>query len=231
MKYLGKKEVSIVDCIEDHKIYPRHSTDKVRTSEYTTAMRSGIEFPPIKVEKSSMKIVDGWHRTDAHLIVKHEKFIVEFYSFDDAADLIWWSIHWNAQHGLKLTQHDQAKCINMARGVGLGEDKIAAALCITVDKITKMEVQRIRIETVSGQPAEVKRVISDITKTTVTPEQLLAQKPFNAMGAGYNIARSTDALKYNLVPINAYYIKAIEELESECSKWLENNKDKLASGQ
>ena len=231
MKLIKKTKMKIADITMDNLIYPRQCTDRMRVSEYVTAKKAGAVFPPVRVCNKTHKLADGWHRVESDKVIKNEEIDVELYSFENEAELIWWSINWNAQHGLKLSPYDTARCLNLGRGVGLSDDQIAQALCMTIDKIVKMEKSRIRIDSVSGRPVEVKRVLSGITSDTVTPEQLQAQKPFNAMRADYSLDRSIDALRYNLIPANEFYIERVVLLEQECQKWLEVNGLKQASNQ
>jgi hypothetical protein len=231
LKLLKKVKMKISELILNYDIYPRHDVDRVRVNEYVTAMQSGAVFPPVRIDSENKWVVDGFHRFTAYQKLKVEEIEVETYKFDNQAELIWWSINWNAQHGLKLTQHDQARCINIGRDMGLSDNQIAQALCITIDKITKMEKERIRIDSGTGRPVEVKKVIANITSDTVTQGQLDAQKPFNAMGASYHIKRAYDTLRFGLLPVNESSISDVELLGQECEKWLEQHGLKGVSNQ
>jgi hypothetical protein len=223
MKLLKTKKMNIVDVIADWVIYPRHDVDRVRVNEYSIAMQTGAIFPPIRVDSTSKKIADGFHRLEAYKKNKVEQIDVELYEFQDEAELIWWSINWNAQHGLKLTKYDTGRCLNIGREYGLSDEKIAQALCMTIDKIYSMEKERVRINIDTGKPVEVKKVISNITSTHVTPEQIKAQKPFNAMGATYTIERACDVLICNLLQTSERTINDVIKLEKACQEWLEIN--------
>jgi len=229
MKLVKKCKMKITDIILDYNIYPRHEVERLRVNEYYNSLQAGAKFPPIIICADTKRIADGFHRTEMYKKAKVEVIEVEMYKFENEAELIWWSINWNAQHGLKLTKYDTGRCLNIGREYGLSDEKIAQALCMTVDKIYSMERDRIRINSDTGKPVEVKKVISNITSTHVTSEQMRVQKPFNAMGADYNIKRSIDTLVYNLLPANENSINDVKKLEIACRNWLETNELKRAN--
>lgn len=228
MKLVKKTKMEIADINMDYLIYPRQTVDRVRVNEYASAIQSGAKFPPVRICEKTHKVADGFHRIEAYKKLKMEAISVELYTFENEQDLIWHSIFWNAQHGLSLSKYDQSRCINLGREYGISDEHIATALCITIEKITKMERERIRFEEGTGKPVEVKKVISNITSTHVTSEQIRAQKPFNAMPAEYNIKRSIDALICNLLPLNENNISDVKKLEDACHNWLEQSSVKVS---
>jgi hypothetical protein len=224
VKYIKTENIKISDLIMDWNIYPRHEVDRVRLGKYYDAMQAGVEFPPIIIDAKTKKIIDGFHRTEAFKKLKYDEITAEFYEFESDAEMVFWGISWNAQHGLTLSQYDQSRCLNIGRDYGLTDEQIANALCITIDKITKMEKSRIRINVNTGRPVEIKRVLASITSETVTQKQINVQKPFNCMSAGYYIKRACDVLKHGLLQTNEVNIADVELLSKECAKWLKANR-------
>lgn len=229
MQVIEKCTMNIADIILDYNIYPRHEVEQLRVNEYCNSLKAGAKFPPVIICSDTKRVADGFHRVSMYKKCKVEEIEVEKVKFNDEPELIWWSINWNAQHGLKLTRYDQTRCLNIGREYGLSDDRIAQALCMTVDKIYSMEKARVRINEDTGKPVEVKKVIANITTTTVSQKQVDVQKPFNAMGADYQIKRAIDVLKHNLLPYNETTSELVKELHASCKAWIDANKLKKAN--
>lgn len=224
MKYIKTEKINISDLIMDWNIYPRHEESSVKVTEYFNALQAGAVFPPIRVDNETQKVVDGFHRLRVHKRAKLDEIEAEFYSFESEAEMVFWGIRWNVQHGLRLSRYDQSRCLNIGRIYGLDDGEIAEALCLTIDKITKLEADRVRLHADTKMPIEVKKIVADITTDTVTQKQINAQKKFNAMGAEYHIKRAYDTLKHGFLVVNELNIDLVERLSEECGNWLSVNR-------
>lgn len=231
MKFIKTEKVNRLTLVRDWDFYPRHDIDSTHVGDLVEAMKSGSKIPPLEADIKTKKLLDGWHRDKGYDKLKIDEVEVNFYEFEDDKEMLWWAIHWNAQHGMLLSQHDRTRCLNFGREKGLTDIEISRALVISVDRIQKMEIQRVRFLGPTRTPVEVKRVLSDITKDTVTQEQFTAQKPFNAMRADYSIERSIDALRGNLLPVDVNNISRVRKLQTACEEWLAKNDLKDVSGQ
>jgi ParB-like chromosome segregation protein Spo0J len=58
--------VPVDDIIFDPHIYPRLSPSTVTIEQYADAMTAGDIFPPVKIEPETNRIIDGYHRWQAH---------------------------------------------------------------------------------------------------------------------------------------------------------------------
>jgi hypothetical protein len=135
---MGEDVVSVpcASLIFDWGIWPRHEANSV---DYTNVMRmvdaikAGIELPPIIVDKKTMRIVDGFHRTKAHEKVYGEsakiRAIMREYKSDK--DVFVDAVALNARQGLPLSPMDKAHVIIRAKELKLPMEVIARALGIT----------------------------------------------------------------------------------------------------
>lgn len=58
--------VSLETIVFDPKIYPRRSGSPATVSQYADAIAAGDVFPPIVLEPETNRLLDGWHRWQAH---------------------------------------------------------------------------------------------------------------------------------------------------------------------
>ncbi len=233
MKFIKTEKINRSILVRDWEFYPRHNIDSVHVNDLLEAFKSGAELPHMFAEIKTKRLVDGWHRDKVFDKLKMDEVDVDFYEFKNDAEMLWWAIHWNAQHGMLLTQHDRTRCLNFGRNKGLTDEDISRALVISVDRLHKMEVQRVRYINIGNKriSIEAKPVLSAISKNEVTQEQVNAQKPFNAMRPDYSIERSIDALNGNLLPVDERNIARVRKLETACGYWLSLHDIGTVSGQ
>jgi hypothetical protein len=85
-------------------------------NEYETALRAGDKFPPIIVVSDGEHnwVVDGWHRVEAMTRIDSNasvKAVVIRGSFDDA---VWHAARSNRTHGLRRSNADKVRSVNLA---------------------------------------------------------------------------------------------------------------------
>jgi len=139
MKHLESKEVNIAELVLDFNIYPRHTISDSTARKYQEAYSLGAEFPPVRVEARSMRVVDGFHRVAACTRNKSDTIKAELYEFEDDKDLLFWAMAWNSTHGQNLSEVDYARCYLIGTKAGMKPELIAEALSV---KITKLKHAR-----------------------------------------------------------------------------------------
>src|SRR5215831_19134644 len=100
------EKVPLQDLVLDRSIYPRgHAWPNLYTvSNYARAMRGGAEFPPIKADRVSRRVVDGWHRYHAAQEAYGEdaSFGVEWQDYANEQEILIDAIRLNVAHGAPL---------------------------------------------------------------------------------------------------------------------------------
>jgi hypothetical protein len=136
-RYVKLKAASLV---EDFNFYPRHSVDDYCVVDYAKAMEAGAIFPPVIVEKKSLRIVDGWKRTRAAL--KHggdgAEIEVEFRTYKNDGEMLLDAISLNTVHGQRIERYDLQRCAILGDQFGLSAEKLAAAMHVTPEHLEKI---------------------------------------------------------------------------------------------
>lgn len=90
----------------DASINPRSGLDQPTVDRYVDAIATGETLPPVKVERGTMRLLGGWHRHAAHLVLGLAE--IEAVEVDVPAGMTpkLYAAADNAEHGLPLVDHD-----------------------------------------------------------------------------------------------------------------------------
>lgn len=155
--------------VRDLTIYPRAQVDPYHVNELVEAYKSGSPIPPPLVERTTHRIVDGYHRiaawqklegVDATIDVLEKVYATE-------ADLIEEAILLNAAHGRALSVYDKARSIAIAKEAGISRERIATALHITRERVDELLLTRF-----SGDGEVLKRTTVHFAGRQMTPAQV-----------------------------------------------------------
>ncbi len=130
---MGTKQVKAIELILDWNLWPRHDAhglDSTNVTRMREALKAGVTLPPVIVNSSDMRVIDGFHRTRAHLqeFGDDAKMRVDMRVYESDADMFTDSIRYNAINGLPLSPKDRAHAILKARKFKIPMSAIAMAL-------------------------------------------------------------------------------------------------------
>lgn len=121
-----KIQMSLLVC--DFNIYPRGTkggVDKVLVGTYAQGMRSGAKFPPIDVDRKTKRIVDGWHRYEAHKrVVGDTPIRCRLFDFKSEEEMFLHAFRVNFHHGKNLSQWDVKHCIALAHQMNIDLERL-----------------------------------------------------------------------------------------------------------
>lgn len=148
----------------DTTLYPRGDVDEQNIAYMVRSLEAGASLPPILADAKSLRIVDGVHRWYAWRRFSGDDAVkidceVKTYATEKALFLD--AVRLNAKHGSQLTTFDRTRCILRAEELKIPEDQIAAALCLTMEKVgelRKERVGRLMVRTASGEDEPVAMV-------------------------------------------------------------------------
>jgi hypothetical protein len=137
-------KLKIEDILIDETIHPRHETNEDIVTEYAAAMNEKAKFPPLIVfwdeKEKSYRLADGHHRVFAYMRVGI-KFAECETHYGNRADCIKFSLGCNIDHGLRRTNEDKRKAVEIAlREFPKLGDRVIADLC----KVTHPFISSIR---------------------------------------------------------------------------------------
>ncbi len=141
----NRKLIGINQIIEEEEIYPRQNYYWVVSLQYSDAMKTGAEFPPIVVGKFENKfyLIDGKHRLEAYKNLKHDSVDVEIINVNSKAQILEEAIKRNIIQGKQLSAGDKEKAIKNLRLMDYQDEKIAELLMMPLKTLKNFRVNKI----------------------------------------------------------------------------------------
>jgi hypothetical protein len=213
---MDTKTIKAIELVMDWNLWPRQSVERLdctNISRMRDALRNGITLPPIIVDKSTYKIIDGFHRTKAHLDVYGEGAEIEvlFKTYKDEAEMYLEAGRLNAAHGLPMSPKDKVHFILKARKLKIPPLAIAEALGTDVVEMKKFVKAR-TAKTMEGENVPLSYGAKAMAGKTLTKVQEYYVKHTNACVPEMYISMLINALKADGVIIKEKTIMKLKEL-------------------
>ena len=151
------QKVKAQKLVFDGTLYPRGDVDEQNIGYMVRSLEAGAKLPPLLVDAKSFRIVDGVHRWHAWRRFSGDDGIeidCEVKTYPSERALFLDAVRSNAKHGSQLTTFDRTRCILRAEELKIPEDQIAAALCLTVEKVGDLRQGRVGRLTVRASSGE-----------------------------------------------------------------------------
>ena len=141
------KRVKISKLVLDYNFYPRQHLNNYHVNEIMEALKAGVHMPPITADKSSYRVVDGWHRIEAFRRLWEGKAQIEadLKEYASEAEMFQDAIRLNASHGQALSAMDEAHCLAKAKEFQLEPAVVATLLNITTERAEELVSNRMAI--------------------------------------------------------------------------------------
>lgn len=127
------RKVKASDVLQDLSIYPRCTVDDGHVATLALVLEAGGELPPIVICRKTRRVVDGFHRLNAHGQYHGWESEIAAVEKDYIDDREMWldAIRYNAKHGLPLTASDRHHCELKSKLIGVDGEQLSLALGIT----------------------------------------------------------------------------------------------------
>lgn len=217
--------IPLVELVEDLAVYPRREVDTRHAHSLAEAIRSHRErlgdplarlkwSTPIVVDRKSKRIVDGFHRSRAELIVYGDaaETEVEFRDYKSERALVEDAVSLNASHGKRLDACDIRRAEKMLESHGVPDDRIAVLLHIPKRRVVKMKA-----EFVTSRAA---------SRLTVPGTMLVPAKPAARHLIGGQMTRQQSAA-HDMMPGTSLVLTARQLRAAVESKLIDPNNERL----
>jgi hypothetical protein len=134
------KNFKLCDLIEDFTLYPRQGVDSTNVIAIADILTAGGTVPPPTVDKKTLRISDGFHRTRAYRRVFEAdyKILCEVVDYATEAELFLDAIRRNSGHGKRMNHNDQARANVRAQELGVSEEEVATSMGLTMERFQKL---------------------------------------------------------------------------------------------
>ena len=194
--------LKIGELVIDNSIFPRSALNYVHVDALKNALLSGAAFPPLIVERSTKRIVDGTHRYNAYKVIYGDQHDVEveFRDFTDDNELWLAAVEANTAHGLGYGVYDRRKILVEAERRGIKRELIADVLKMPLEKVERRLVTSTAfVKTPAGQERVALRTpMKPLAGRVLTRRQEEANKK-SAMTAEYHCRMLMELLRGGLL--------------------------------
>ena len=173
--------------IGEVKLYPRASKSANLVRQFAEALRAGVVLPPIVVERDTSRVVDGFHRVEAHKRVYGPEALIEVLEKDyaDEAEMFVDVMRLNSAHGSRLAPYDQLRCIGIAQELSIDPERIAGALSVTPSYVGELSARRLGTELATRSPIPLKRTIEHMRGRPLTTAQMEANRKLGGQSQAF----------------------------------------------
>ena len=142
------KKVRALELIMDWNLWPRYEARELsqpHIKRMKETLEAGGTLPPIIVDKKSNRIIDGFHRTTAHLKLYGDgaEILADVREYKNETAMVLESAKINCEHGLPLSSQDRVHVIMKLRKMKAPWPVIAEALGMDKEKMRKFFEARI----------------------------------------------------------------------------------------
>lgn len=135
--------IKVSELVEDFDVYPRFDgVNELHVQRLAEALRAGQKLPPVVACAKSKKLVDGFHRRRAYVVVYGDDAMipVELRKYKNDGELFADAIFLNTGHGRPIPLADTKAIVNRARAFGLNDLAITKALRLTTKTLNVLTV-------------------------------------------------------------------------------------------
>ena len=133
--------------IKDYNLYPRGQINSYNVQRIKQILEAGYPMPPIVADKTSYRIVDGFHRVTAYqsLFGPDIEIDVVLQKYASEAELFKAAIDLNANHGQALSTYDRVRCLVIGEKLGLTRDDLSGVLKLSRDRADHLLLNRVSL--------------------------------------------------------------------------------------
>ena len=215
------KKYQLSELILDFDLYPRGGVDNHHVTEIAASIEAGASLPPLVIDKSSKRIIDGFHRWKAYRRIHGEEYETDCIekTYKSEGDMLLDAMRYNASHGRALTQHDKAHCLILGIKFNLSEARIAEALNLTTARNGTLKTTR--IGKLGRQPLALKQTIRHMAGRTLTEEQGRANDKLSGMNQLFYVNQIITLIENDLIDSeNGELLDGMEKLRGLLERFL-----------
>jgi hypothetical protein len=217
--------VKAIELVMDWSIWPRQSAqrlDSTNVGRMKESLRSGFPLPPIIVDRKTLRIVDGFHRTQAVLSVFGDDAEIEaiLKDYKNDAEMFLEAGATNHHHGLPMSPKDRAHFISVCRRMKIPWPAIAGALNMDQERV-KAFVKARTAQAQNGEtialPAGAQHLAG---KKLTSSEEYYVRSEQGFGGPSAHVSILMNAIRANSVIPNERTIEQMRELHQLIADWL-----------
>ena len=185
----------------DRELSPRERLGSNHVRQLAEALRAGAVLPPIVIERGTSRVVDGFHRVEAHRRIYGREALIEAVEKDyaDEGELFLDAVRLNAAHGSRLAPYDQLRCIAIAERLSVDPSRVAGALSVRPSYVGELSLRRTGSELATQAPVPLKRTIEHMRGRPLTSGQMEANRKLGGQAQAFYVNQLIILLENDLL--------------------------------
>ena len=191
-------KLKLTDIVIDESIYPRTQVNLYAVQRMVHAYESGAKFPPLVVEASTRRLVDGRHRYEMFKRKGATKVDVAEKAYPSEADLYADAVRLNIGHGQTLDQYSVRAAVAKLIEYGYERAAISEVVRVPVDHLETIVKGFAAAPT--GQPVALKGGLRHMAGQSLSQEQITVNRSYAGGKATFYARQVADLLASDLWP-------------------------------
>lgn len=205
-------KLALSEIVIDENLYPRKEPSSFNVTRLVQALLSGAKLPPIVIESSTKRLVDGRTRYLAHERLEIASIDVTKKTYATDADLFADAVRLNIVHGEPLDSYCIQNAIIRLEDFGYSKEKISEVVRLPVDRIEKIE--RGFASNHSGKPVAIKGGLSHLHGRVLTSDQQAVNRRYSGGKAIFHLKQLCELLENDIWPETSLFASEMDRLVS-----------------
>jgi hypothetical protein len=219
-------KIKALELIRDWSLWPRYEAndlDQTNIRKLKMAISAGISLPPIKADKKSLRIIDGFHRQEAFISLFGENTLVdvELVDYKNETDMFLDSVRENSKHGLKLSPKDITHVFLVGRKKKIPLSLLAESVGMSKEDAQDFLERRTATVASTGEKIPLSAGAMNMAGKMLNGAQEKFARTANGVLPIIHVRLLLNALKANCFPLTDTEITLLESLQAEISRVLQ----------
>jgi hypothetical protein len=209
--------MNINRIVTDKSVYPRTRVSQFSVRRLVFALQSGATFPPLIIEASTKRLVDGWHRLEAYREenIKTVNVIEKVYATE--GDLFADAVRLNIGHGEPLDQYSTRNAVIRLTDYGFEREQISEAVRLPPVQIDKIR-RGFASDEMTGGPIALKGGLDHLRGQPLSVEQQSVNRHYSGTKATFYARQIRELLEHDMWPNRS--VNFAHEMDSLVELWL-----------
>lgn len=211
--------IEIDKLVLDYTLYPRHQVDDTNVKHLREALACGATFPPIRADKTSLRITDGFHRYTAYQREGVKVVEVELVDYPDEQAMLLDAVRTNLAHGKRLSPFDVARANRLAHDLGITPAIFADSIGIPRDRLDDIRKTKSAVDP-KGKPVPIRAGLRHMAGQKLTGRQVAAAEKIGGHRPLYYARQMIELLESEMMPTDPHVVEDLVRLRDALDAYL-----------
>lgn len=208
-------KLELARVVIDPTVFPRNKVNPFHVAKLRSALQSGAVFPPLILERDTLRLVDGLHRHAAYTAEGVETIDVTTKKYASEAELFADAVRFNVGHGEPLDQYTVRNAIIRLSEYGFAREQITEIVRLPAAKID--EIQRGFAFNDENKPIALKGGLDHMAGGHLDAQQQEVNRHYSGGKAVFYVRQVCQLLENDMWPVQSGTFA--HEMDRLCSMW------------